>query len=170
MLQPVGSEYRLRRATETDAEFLLDMLVEAVNWLPGREHSRRAVMKNPDLARYLDGWPRSGELGVVAEAEGQPIGAVWLRLFTADEPGYGYVADEIPELSMAVVRSWRGRGVGRALLREMARRAGEVGRRAISLGVERANFAHRLYTSEGYQVVQRGVDSDTMLKEFQPDA
>ena len=35
---------------------------------------------------------------------------------------------------------------------------------------ERANFAHRLYTSEGYQVVERGPNSDTMVKEFPPNA
>ena len=67
---------------------------------------------------------------------------------------------------MAVVAKWRSRGVGRALLREIAHRARSAGHKAISLSVERANFAHRLYTSEGYQIVERGPDSDTMVKEL----
>jgi len=71
---------------------------------------------------------------------------------------------------MGVVEKWRGLGVGRGLLREITRRARSVGHRAISLSVERANFAHRLYTSEGYQVVERGPNSDTMVKEFPPNA
>ena len=106
---------------------------------------------------------------MVAEADGAPIGAAWLRLFTADDPGYGYVADDVPELSMAVAAGWRGRGVGRALLQEITRRARTAGHQAISLSVERANFAHRLYTSDSYRVVQRGPDSDTMVKELLPD-
>jgi [ribosomal protein S18]-alanine N-acetyltransferase len=70
---------------------------------------------------------------------------------------------------MAVAVGWRGRGVGRALLQEITRRAQTAGHQAISLSVERANFAHHLYTSEGYQVVEQGPDSDTMLKQLQPD-
>lgn len=165
----MSGEYRFRSATAMDADFLLDMLVEAVNWPQDRQLSRSTVTADPVLARYIDGWPRQGDLGVVAEADGRPIGAVWLRLFTADDPGYGYVADDVPELSMAVVETWRGRGVGRALLREITHRARSAGHRAISLSVERANFAYHLYTSEGYQIVERSPDSDTMLKQFLPD-
>lgn len=111
------------------------------------------------LARYVEGWGRPRDLGVVAEAEGRPIGAAWIRRFISGAPGYGYVADDVPELSMAVVRSWRGRGVGRALLRGLAQRALGAGNGAISLGVERGNFAHELYADEGYATVERGPDS-----------
>lgn len=157
-------EHRFRSATAMDAEFLLDMLVEAVNWVQERVFSRASVAADPVLARYVDDWLRQDDLGVVAEVGGTPVGAAWLRLFTADDPGYGYIADDVPELSMAVVPAWRGLGVGRGLLREIAQRARSVGHRAISLSVERTNFAHRLYTSEGYQIVERGSDSDTMVK------
>lgn len=162
--------HRFRPATAEDADFLFDMLVEAVNWTPDRHLSRSTVAADPTLVRYIDGWPRQGDLGVVAEADGVPIGAAWLRLFAANEPGYGYVADDVPELSMGVVEKWRGLGVGRDLLQEMTRRARSVGLRAISLSVERANFAHRLYMSEGYHIVERGPDSDTMVREFPLDA
>ncbi len=158
--------HRFRPATAEDADFLFDMLVEAVNWTPDRHLSRSTVAADPTLVRYIDGWPRQGDLGIVAEPEGVPIGAAWVRLFTANEPGYGYIADDVPELSMGVVEKWRGLGVGRGLLQEMTRRARSVGIRAISLSVERANFAHRLYMSEGYRVVERGPDSDTMVREF----
>lgn len=165
----MGGEQRFRSATAKDAGFLFDMLVAAVNWTPDRHLSRSTVAAGPALVRYVDGWPRQGDLGVVAEADGAPIGAAWLRLFTADNPGYGYIADDVPELSMGVVEKWRGLGVGRGLLHEITRRARSGGHRAISLSVERANLAHRLYTSEGYQVVERGPNSDTMVKEFAPN-
>jgi GNAT superfamily N-acetyltransferase len=166
----MGNHHRLRLATAADGDFLLEMLVEAVNWTPERRLPRSTVATDPVLARYIHDWPRPGDLGVVAEADGTPIGAAWLRLFTADEPGYGYVADDVPELSMAVAAAWRDRGVGRALLQEIAHRARTAGHQAISLSVERANFAHHLYTSEGYQVVEQGPDSDTMVKELLPNA
>jgi len=161
-------EHRFRSATAEDADFLFVMLMEAVNWAPDRRLPPAAIAGDPVLTRYVDGWPRRSDLGVVAETDDASIGAVWLRLFTADAPGYGYVADDVPELSIGVVRQWRGMGVGRGLLQEMIRRARAVGYRAISLSVERENFAHGLYTSEGFQAVQAGPDTDTMVKEFPP--
>jgi GNAT superfamily N-acetyltransferase len=160
------ADYHLRSIIPTDADFLFDMLVEAVNWDPERQLARSYVAVDPVLSRYLRGWPRPGDVGVIAEADDMPIGAAWLRLFTADHPGYGYVADDIPELSMAVVTAWRGRGVGRALLRETIQRARSVGYRAISLGVEGGNYARHLYVNEGFQIVDEGDDSETMLKDL----
>ncbi|MGH3929327.1 MAG: hypothetical protein ACRDTF_05050 [Pseudonocardiaceae bacterium] len=61
----------------------------------------------PDLAHYVNGWPRDGERGMIAEASGVPIGAAWLRLMPVHDPGYGFVAPDVPELSIGVVTSWR---------------------------------------------------------------
>jgi GNAT superfamily N-acetyltransferase len=160
----MSDDYQLRSTTRTDADFLLDMLVEAVNWRSKPQLARSSVAADPLLGRYLRGWPCPGDIGVIAETDDEPIGAAWLRFFTADHPGYGYVVDDIPELSMAVVAAWRGRGVGRTLLRETIQRARLVGHRAISLSVERDNFAHRLYTSEGFQIASQDHDSNTMVK------
>ncbi|MGW7007721.1 GNAT family N-acetyltransferase [Streptomyces sp. NPDC054933] len=59
---------------------------------------------------------------------------------------------------------WRGKGVGRALLRDALRRAAEAGVERVSLSVERANPAGRLYAAEGFTTVESGTDSDTMVK------
>ncbi|WP_326953128.1 GNAT family N-acetyltransferase [Amycolatopsis sp. NBC_01286] len=156
----------LREATRDDGDFLADMLVAAVNWSPeGKKKSRRRVLLAPDTAHYVAGWPRPDDLGVVAEADGERVGAAWLRFFTADDPGYGFVAADVPELSIGVVAAWRGRGVGRALLRAAEDRARAAGVERISLSVERKNFARRLYLAEGYEVVGTGsADADTMVK------
>ncbi|MFF1684777.1 MULTISPECIES: GNAT family N-acetyltransferase [unclassified Streptomyces] len=158
--------FLLRAATGDDAEFLVDMLVAAVNWDPAREVVRRdEVLGDRRTAHYVEEWLRTGDLGVVAvDPGGQPIGAVWLRLFSADDPGYGFVAADVPELSLGVVPSWRGQGVGRALLAEMVRRAAGSGFTRICLSVERANRARRLYAAEGFTTVESGPDSDTMIK------
>ncbi|GAA4569440.1 GNAT family N-acetyltransferase [Planotetraspora kaengkrachanensis] len=156
--------YAIRAAESADLNFLIDMLVEAVNWSPTGDSSREQVLSNPAFAHYVAGWPRPGDLGVVAvSGDGRPCGAAWLRRLPADDPGYGYVADDVPELTIGVRAQWRGRGVGRALLRELVRVAGESGIERISLSVERANHAARLYADEGFTVVERFEDADTML-------
>jgi len=156
----------IREATRDDGDFLADMLVEAVNWSPEwKRKSRRRVLAAPNTAHYIAGWPREDDLGVVAEADGERIGAAWLRFFPADDPGYGFVAADVPELTVGMAADWRGRGVGRALLRAAEVRAIEAGIGRISLSVERKNFAQRLYLAEGYEVVAEGSpDSDTMVK------
>lgn len=159
----MGTGFRFRDATGEDRPFLLEMLVEAANWSGDRHLDREAVLARPDLAHYVEDWPLSGEIGVIAAAEETAIGACWLRFFTADDPGYGYVSDDMPELSMAVAKPWRGRGVGRLLLRKTADRARKTGIARICLSVDRANRAHELYASEGYRVVERGGGADTMV-------
>ncbi|MER6825636.1 GNAT family N-acetyltransferase [Streptosporangium sp. NPDC000563] len=155
-----------RAAEADDLDFLEKMLVEAVNWLPERNLSRERILSDPGLAHYVVGWPRPDDLGVIAVgADKQPLGAAWLRRFTAEDPGYGYVADDVPELTVGVLAGWRGRGIGRALLRELIQVAGKRGISRISLSVERANRAAMLYTDEGFTIVKQFEDSDTMLFE-----
>lgn len=158
----------IRAATAEDGAFLGDMLCETVNWSPEwKKKSRERIFSTPSTAHYLVGWPRDSDLGVLAEADGRPVGATWLRFFPADDPGYGFVAHDVPELTIGVAASWRGRGVGRALLRAIAEQARSNGIRQISLSVERKNFAQPLYLSEGYRITDSSdKDSDTMVMDL----
>ena len=160
-----GQDARLtiRRAGPADADFLADMLVEAANWRPEGKRSRADTLADPLIGHYIDGWPRPGDLGLVAELGGTPAGAAWLRFFPASGPAYGFVAPDVPELVIGLRAECRGQGAGRALLRELAGAARDAGIRQISLSAGRANYAHRLYLAEGYRVVGGDDDSDTMV-------
>ena len=160
----------LRDATASDAELLTGLLLEAYNWTGETRLTRAAMLADPHARRYLDGWMRPGDLGVVAvddapaDVGGVAVGAAWARTLTRDEPGYGYVADDVPELGMAVAAGRRGAGVGAALLAALLDRARAAGAPAISLSVEDGNVrARTLYERHGFRVVGRTGDSDTML-------
>jgi GNAT superfamily N-acetyltransferase len=142
------------------------MLVEAANWRPEGKRSRADTLADPLLGHYIDGWPRPGDLGLVAEVGGKPAGAAWVRFFPASGPAYGFVAPDVPELVIGLRAECRGQGAGRALLRELASTARAAGIRQISLSAGRANYAHRLYLAEGYRVVGGDDDSDTMVKDL----
>ena len=147
---------------------MADMLVEAVNWsAEWKKQSRSRVLATHRTAHYISGWPRDTDLGVIAEADQERIGAAWLRFHPASDPGYGFIAAEVPELTIGIAVRWRGRGIRRALLRAIAEQAPSAGIRQISLSVERKNFARKLYLSEGYQIVDSSdKDSDTMVKDL----
>jgi hypothetical protein len=57
------------------------------------------VQTSPSLARYASDWGRKGDLGYAGFVNGRCIGAAWLRLWPEDDHGFGYVADDIPELA-----------------------------------------------------------------------
>ena len=157
--------FRLRPATGEDARVLTDMLVEAANWDPVRARSRAALLADPAIRRYVAGWRRPADFGVVAEdARGVAVGACWARLFPADDPGYGFVAVGVPELTLGVYPYWRAQGAGRALLRELAGVAAARGHARLSLSVATGNFARRLYQSEGYVTVASRDGADTMVR------
>jgi len=92
-----GRSWSIRRATAGDGEFLADMLVAAVNWSPEwKRRSHRRVLSDPRTARYIAGWPRDTDLGVIAEADSAPVGAAWVRFFPADAPAYGFIRPDVP--------------------------------------------------------------------------
>lgn len=150
----------VRDAGPEDGAFLLRALGWAANWRgPETDDS---VLADPAISRYLDGWPREGDFGVIAEGGAGPVGAAWCRIFSAEEPGFGYVAPEIPELTIAVAPSNRGQGVGRALLAAVVDRARSGGIPALSLSVEDGNDAVRLYESVGFRPAGRSGGALTM--------
>jgi GNAT superfamily N-acetyltransferase len=154
----------VRLAGAADAAFLTEMLVEAAFWRPdGPRGSVDDVARQPALAHYVAGWPQPGDRGVVAEYEHRPVGAAWLRFFTAEDPGYGFVEAAIPEVSTAVVQDWRGQGVGAHLLAALIDAAREAGLVAISLSVEPGNYARRLYDRFGFREIGQVDGSLTML-------
>ncbi|MBO0901766.1 GNAT family N-acetyltransferase [Cellulomonas sp. zg-ZUI222] len=158
----------LRDATGDDIELLLDLLLEAFNWDGTPRFTRAEIVADPHTQRYLGGWKRPDDFGLVAtDDDGSPLGAVWARALPAATPGYGYVADDVPELGMAVARPHHGRGLGSALLAGCLRQARDLGWRALSLSVEDGNApARALYARHGFVTVGRNGGSDTMMREL----
>jgi GNAT superfamily N-acetyltransferase len=116
-----------------------------------RALGREAAFAIPHVRRYLDGWGRPGDAAVVAVLDGQRLGAAWYRLFPAEDPGWGFVATDVPELSIGVTTEARGMGIGSALLDALLTLARERGFRAVSLSVDRRNPARRVYERKGFR-------------------
>ncbi len=157
--------FRIRPATRSDGAFLADMVVEAANWQLDDAPPRHTVIGTDPYRRYLAGWMRPGDAGVVAvDAQGEAIGAAWYRVLPRSEPGFGYVGVGIPELIIGVRAIWRAQGTGRALLRTLCDAATAAGHPRISLSVQRGNHAALLYRSEGFAVERSEGRRDIMVR------
>jgi ribosomal protein S18 acetylase RimI-like enzyme len=149
------TETVIRRGGAQDLRFLRDMLHHAYYW--------RERVPGSLVSRYVRGWGRPGDAAVIALDGGFPVGAAWFRVFKADEPGYGFIDEQTPELAIAVVPSQRGKGVGEQLLLALIERARQAGYTSLSLSVEPGNPARKLYERHGFRVVDEGADAWTMV-------
>lgn len=143
----------LRAADPADEPLLWTMLFEAAHAADDGIAGPDGLRSIPELARYVEGWGRPSDLGVIAlGADREPIGAAWCRLFTADRPGYAYIDGDTPELAIAVADDRRGQGVGRLMLDRLLDDArGRFTR--VCLSVRADNPARRLYEAVGFGVV-----------------
>ena len=156
----------MRDAGITDLPFLMLMLYEAAN-RPGEAWPRfEESMDELRNRRFWVDFPRDGDLGVVAEALGQPIGAAWIRCFDGEQKGPSDDPD-VPVLAIGVVAVWRGRGVGTALMESLIDRARRAGVAAIDLTTGAFNEAGvRLYHASGFVDTSRFEDAIRMRARF----
>lgn len=138
--------------------FLKDMLRHAYYW----RATTVPESGEPPVQRYVERWGRPGDTALIAIHDFQRVGAAWYRLFKADNPGYGFIDEETPELSIAVVPSRRGSGLGSELLTALTERARADGYDAISLSVEKDNPAVALYERHGFARVGEDDGAYTM--------
>jgi ribosomal protein S18 acetylase RimI-like enzyme len=163
----------LRRLEVVDLPFLQAMFVNTICWRPDLpRRSLEELLAEPELSKYIVGWGRRGDAGVVAvSTSGERLGAAWYRLFSDADHGYGFVSSETPELGIAAAETHRGRGLGTELLRGLIQVAREEGHSALSLSVEEDNIpAVKLYARLAFQRVERIDNSWTMLLRLKPPA
>lgn len=130
----------------------------------GSPEIAKSILKSPELKKYYkDFGKREGDLALVAEKESTTVGIVWGRLFTKKEPGYGFISEEIPEISLAVLPAYRNYGIGTRLLKEIAKHYRIEKFKAISLSVDKRSPAQKLYTREGYEFHSEEGTSETMI-------
>lgn len=146
---PVNEELILKPTTESDRTYVyrLNFLTETF----GDEHGELEDSYDEWADYYVAEWePENG--GFTAWIGNTPAGGVWLLWGRDDRHGYGHVADDIPELAIAVEERYSGHGIGGALLDAATELARELGASAISLSVDPRNArAEYLYLKKGFE-------------------
>jgi GNAT superfamily N-acetyltransferase len=148
----------IRKGSPADVPFMRSMLAHAYAWRVN------ALDAEIPLTRYVDNWGRAGDLAIIEHETGNRVGAAWLRLFTTDEPGYGFVDEQTPELTIAIVPSRRRHGLGQELIDALLEKAQAEGHAAFSLLVEADSPAVPFYERNGFERVGKSDGGLVMVK------
>ncbi len=143
------------------------MLYEALFVPEGHEPFPKEIIHDRSLSKYIDNWGKDKyDIAFVVEIDRQLVGAIWGRLLTQENKGYGFVDNNTPELSIAVKSGYRNKGIGTELMRTIASEYKKIGVDQLSLSVDMANPASNLYKRLRYKIVEETETSWTMKKEI----
>ena len=95
---------------------------------------------------------------LVAEADTKIVGAVWCRIMN----DYGHIDDDTPSLAISLYKEYRNQGIGTELLRRMILLLRQSGYKRVSLSVQKANYAARMYLNAGFKVVNENPEEYIM--------
>ena len=157
----MAQDLTFRQLSPADEPLLVEATLGNLNWQTVR-FTEQDVRTRPEFRHYTQLVPARGDFGLVAEQSGEPVAVGWAQLLPTDDPGYGFVDAETPEISLWVREDQRGMGVGRRLLGQLQQEARERGVTRLSLSVESGNHARALYASVGFTEVP-GREADGVM-------
>ena len=163
-----ASGAKVRVMQKPDYICLSEFLYQAIFIPEGVAPPPREIINEPAIFIYIkDFGTQPGDLGLVAEQNGQIIGAAWTRII----PAYGHIDSETPELVISMLPEFRGYGVGTKLMKKLFELLRASGYKQTSLSVQKDNPALRFYQRLGYvmsgeRIDHAGHEDYLMIKEL----
>jgi ribosomal protein S18 acetylase RimI-like enzyme len=140
----------IRKIRDDEIPILDDFLYEAIFLPAGVAAPPRTIIEQEDLQVYVRDFSRQpDDHCLVAECDGRVVGAVWVRVMD----DYGHVDDRTPSLAISLYKDYRNQGIGTQLLRRMLELLREKDYRQVSLSVQKANYALRMYQKAGFELI-----------------
>ena len=144
-------KYTIREMTAQEYPLLDDFLYEAIFIPEGVEPPSKSIITAPELQIYVKDFGTSkDDFSLVAEVENKIIGAVWVRIMN----DYGHIDDKTPSLAISLYKKYRGQGIGSSLIKEMLSLLQAHGYKRVSLSVQKANYATKLYQKIGFRIIK----------------
>ena len=156
----------IRTIRPEELTLLNDFLYEAIFVPEGVAAPPRAILEQEDLQVYIrDCGRQPDDHCLVAEVDGKIVGAVWVRVMD----DYGHIDNETPSLAISLYMEYRNQGIGMQLLLRMLELLEEKGYPQVSLSVQKANYALRMYRKAGFEVVADKGEEVLMVRTFSRD-
>ena len=151
---------KIRELRFDEVDLLRHFLYQAIFIPDGIEPPNQDIIEQRELRIYYEDFTNGpADYGLVADDDGKVIGAVWTRIMK----GYGHVDDETPSLAVSLDEDYRGQGIEMQLMEAMLALLKEEGYKQVSLAVQKANYAVRLYEKTGFKTVKENEDEYIMV-------
>ena len=139
----------IRELLNDEVYLLRSFLYDAIFIPEGTSPPDKSIIETPELQVYIqDFGSMKSDKCLVAEVNGEVVGAVWCRIMN----DYGHIDDETPSLAISVRKEYRGRKIGTELMRAMLEALKQSGYSRVSLSVQKANYAVKMYIDLGFDV------------------
>lgn len=160
---------RYRPTTEDDEAFLRDMQYEALFVPEGMPLFPKSILDEPSIRKYYMNWGHGDlDIGFIALKGPKKIGAAWARIFPEENSGFGFVDEQTPEFSIAVIADYRAQGVGSNLLKKLEQACREQQVTRLSLSVDHRNPARHFYSRRGYKLFTKNHPAHILVKKLAP--
>ena len=150
----------IRKIQKREYPLLDHFLYEAIFVPEGVEPPPKTIITSPELQVYVEHFGKSkDDWGLVAEVEGKIVGAVWVRIMN----DYGHIDEKTPSLAISLYKEYRGFGIGTAMMKEILALLKSYGYKQVSLSVQKANYAAKLYLKVGFEIVRESEEEYIMV-------
>lgn len=153
-------DFKIREMRKEEYPLLNEFLYNAIFIPDGVELPDKSIIEKPELSVYTkDFGEYADDKALVAEADGKVVGAVWTRIMD----DYGHVDDTTPSLAISLFKEYRNMGIGTVMMNEIKVFLTKCGYKHISLSVQKANYALRMYLKTGFYAVGENEEEYIML-------
>ena len=156
----MNENMKIRPIVSGEYIFLDDFLYDAIFIPEGVTPPEKSIIQQPELQKYIADFGKDkGDYCLVAEVDNSLVGAVWVRIMD----DYGHVDDDTPSLSISVKSPYRQKGIGTALMKEMLSLLKTEGFQQVSLSVQKANYAFKMYLKLGFEIIKTNEEDYIMI-------
>lgn len=153
------SNLKIREIKNNEYPILEDFLYEAIFIPEGVEKPSRDILNNKELQVYISDFGKSDDNCLVAVLDNKIIGACWSRIMN----DYGHIDDSTPSLAISLYPEYRGNRIGTILISEMLKLLKNKGYSKVSLAVQKANYAVKMYKRVGFKIVDDNEEEFIMI-------
>ena len=142
--------YQIRPIRLSEIPLLRDFLYNAIFIPEGVAAPPMSIVDDESLQVYIRDFGKlPDDRCLVAESDGKVVGAIWSRIMN----DYGHIHDHTPSIAISLYKDYRNKGIGTELLQQMLDLLKADGYKSVSLSVQKANYAMKMYLKAGFQVV-----------------
>lgn len=135
-------------------------MYEAIFIPEGIDPPPKTIIQRPEIQVYVENFgDREDDIALVAEVDGMVVGAVWARIMN----DYGHIDDETPSLAISLYKDYRNYGLGTEMMFQIINKLRSKGYSKISLAVQKANYAVKMYRKVGFEVFNENDEEYIMI-------